>query len=357
MVPDLVYLPKLSNFNMTTNEQFTILLNANSEHEHLEFKEAKLQFNFDNGRHSILGYCTAIANERGGKLILGVTDKIPRKIVGTLAFNDTKKLERDIFRRFKRKVVVETLLHEGKRVLILHIPSRPIAEPLEFQGVYLTRAKDELLPMSQDQLKAIYNEAVADYSAEVHTKATIEDIDSLAIKILRTLLINSGRTDKPINDLNDKQLLTDLNLIQEGDVTIAALVLLAKESSLARLLPFVEIKYGYKTDFAEMRNQDTVIYRKGYLLCYDELWQKVDSRNLTLNIQQGLLITEKKTFAEESIREAINNAVIHRDYDEKESIMVTQTQKDFMISSPGGLPEGVTLNNMIDRSKPRMWIR
>ena len=55
-----------------------------SEHPRLEFKEAKTQF--DNTK--LYQYCVAIANERGGQLLLGVTDKLPRKIAGTAAFSN-----------------------------------------------------------------------------------------------------------------------------------------------------------------------------------------------------------------------------------------------------------------------------
>ena len=54
------------------------LLNL-KEDENLEFKEAKDQYNFENGSKSICGYIVAIANEGGGKLILGVNDKNPRE--------------------------------------------------------------------------------------------------------------------------------------------------------------------------------------------------------------------------------------------------------------------------------------
>lgn len=338
---------------MTTLDQLKILLNANSEYEHLEFKEAKTSMNFENGNRSILGYCVALANEKGGKLILGVTDKIPRQIVGTSAFPDFKKLERDIFRRFGRKVVVEELKIEGKRVLVVDVGSRPIAEPLSLEGKYLCRSRDELVPMSPDQLKSIYAEAVADFSAEVLPYATYDDIDQEAVANLRKLLKQSGRTEKKIDDFSDNQLLNDLNLVRENKLTVASIILLGKEQSVARLLPYAEIRYGYKTDLNEIRNQDTAIYQKGYLLYFNDIWNKINSRNLTLSIPQGLFITEKKAFEEESIREAINNALIHRDYQEKESIIIIQTQKDFMISNPGGLPEGITTENMIDRTKPR----
>lgn len=57
-------------------------LKAPTENEHLEFKEAKKQFDTT----KLLKYCVALANEGGGYLIFGVTDKKPRQIVGSKAF-------------------------------------------------------------------------------------------------------------------------------------------------------------------------------------------------------------------------------------------------------------------------------
>ncbi|MFV1966334.1 MAG: helix-turn-helix domain-containing protein [Pirellulaceae bacterium] len=53
------------------------------EDEHLEFKEAKSNFHFD----KLVKYCAALANEGGGRFILGVTDKKPRRVVGSRAFS------------------------------------------------------------------------------------------------------------------------------------------------------------------------------------------------------------------------------------------------------------------------------
>ena len=57
---------------------------ARSEHQNLEFKEAKAQF--DNRK--LYRYCVALANEGGGHLLLGIEDHPPRRVVGTAAFND-----------------------------------------------------------------------------------------------------------------------------------------------------------------------------------------------------------------------------------------------------------------------------
>ena len=336
-----------------TKEEFINLLNADKETEHLEFKEAKNSFNFENRRHSICGYCVALANERGGKLILGVSAKKPREIVGTRAFPDITKLEKDIFNFWKRRVTVEEFFYNGKRVLIINVLSRPIGEPLQFKGQYLMRVKGNLESMTPEQIKKIFNEAVVDYSAQIIKKARWEDLSQEAINELRKLIKQSDRSDTNIDKLSDEQLLRDLRLLQDNYITIAALVLLGKNNALKRLLPYAEIRFGYKISSDEIRNQDTEIYSEGYLLFYNKIWQKINSRNNTIHIPQDMLLMDKKTFDEETIREAINNAIVHRDYSICETIFIEQTQDSIIIKSPGGFPEGVNIDNIINESKPR----
>ena len=75
--------------------------------DHIEFKEAKRNFNWDGGdhkdpkerRHCILGYVVALANERGGRLVFGMKDDMPHEVVGTSfeegnlgALEDAKKV-------------------------------------------------------------------------------------------------------------------------------------------------------------------------------------------------------------------------------------------------------------------------
>ncbi|NJL72173.1 MAG: ATP-binding protein [Candidatus Competibacteraceae bacterium] len=59
-----------------TVDELCILIQAPSEHEHLEFKEANHRFDFE----KLVHYCVAFANEGGGKIVLGVTDKPPRRV-------------------------------------------------------------------------------------------------------------------------------------------------------------------------------------------------------------------------------------------------------------------------------------
>jgi len=334
-------------------EDFKKLLGAEKETEHLEFKEAKTSFNFDNGSHSLCGYFVALANEGGGKIILGIKDKCPREVIGTTAFEDVAKLKKNLLDKFSRRVNIEEFFWENKRVLIIHIPSRPIGEWLTFEGRALMRIGESIENMSMDRQKEIINEIFEDYSAKIIDDAEINDLSAEAIKELRSLLIQSERVEKDIRSFSDEQLLIDLGLIQKKKITLAALVLLGKEHSLKKYLSHAEIRFGYKVDEYEISNNDTKIFSEGYLLSYNKLWDKIDSRNLTLRIPHGLKLLERKAFEEETLREAINNAIIHRDYSKTGTILIIQTPRSFEITSPGGLLKGVTIENMIDETKTR----
>lgn len=75
---------------MITLEVLEGWLNIPSEDERLEFKEAKNQYDTT----KLMKYCVALANERGGYFILGVTDKRPRQIVGSQAFPTPEALNK-----------------------------------------------------------------------------------------------------------------------------------------------------------------------------------------------------------------------------------------------------------------------
>ena len=63
----------------TPAEQFEKWLRAPSEDEHLEFKEAKWRYDFE----KLVKYCCALSNEGGGNILLGVTNALPRRVIGT----------------------------------------------------------------------------------------------------------------------------------------------------------------------------------------------------------------------------------------------------------------------------------
>lgn len=144
----------------TTIPQIDALLTVRSESEHLEFKEATNNFHFE----ELVDYCVALANEGGGRMLLGITDKLPRRVVGTKAFEVPERTVAGLYERLHLKVTFDELAHPAGRVLVFHVPSRPVGQPVHYKGRYLMRAGEELVPMTPDQLKKIMAEGEPDWA-------------------------------------------------------------------------------------------------------------------------------------------------------------------------------------------------
>jgi Putative DNA-binding domain len=145
----------------TTTEQIDIWRAAKSEDGHLEFKEAKNNFNTE----TLLRYCNAIANERGGVLLLGVVNRPPRPVVGTQAFLNPIKISERLFNKLHFQVEVEEVQHPGGRVVVFHIPARPVGYAYPLDGAYYMRSGESLVTMSPDRLKRIFAEGSTDRPA------------------------------------------------------------------------------------------------------------------------------------------------------------------------------------------------
>jgi len=132
------------------------------ELQNLEFKEAKNQYD----TAKLCEYCVAIANEGGGHLLLGIADRLPRAVVGSQAFSDTNQIAEKLFVWLGFRVDVEAVAHPDGRVVVFQIPSRPRGTAYHHSGKYLMRSGEELVPMSEDQLRKIFSEGRPDWLEE-----------------------------------------------------------------------------------------------------------------------------------------------------------------------------------------------
>ncbi len=93
--------------------------------------------------------------------------------------------------------------------------------------------------------------------------------------------------------------------------------------------------------------------RDAFLLIDDELWRLVNLRNTVHSFVDGLFRRDIPTFNERAFREAALNAVCHRDYRQQGSIFIKQSPSALEITSPGGFPPGITVENILTRQSPR----
>lgn len=292
------------------------------ESEHLEFKEAKSSYEFED----LVKYCVALANEEGGRLVLGVTDSLPRKVVGSQAFPNIDQTKASLSDRLRLRVNAEELQHPGGRVVVFEVPSRPIGMPAHYRGAYWMRSGQSLVPMTPEQLKRIFDEAGPDFSAEIAPKATFEDLDPAAIaRFLDMWKKKSGNS--ALESLTDAQLLSDAELVNDGGITYAALILFGTKKVLCRHLSQAEVVFEYRSSEASIPYQQRKEFREGFFLFDGELWTTINLRNDVQHYQEGLFVWDIPTFNEMVVLEAILNAVSHRDYRLHGSVFVRQYPK------------------------------
>lgn len=318
------------------------------EDEHLEFKEAKARYDFE----KLVKYCAALANEGGGKIVLGVSDQHPRRVVGSQAFPDLERTKAGLIERLRLRIEAAEVQHPDGRVVIFTVPSRPVGMPIQYGGAYWMRGGEDLVPMTTDLLKRILDEVGPDFSAEICPQATITDLDAVAISQFRSMWQRkSGNAS--LETVSDEQLLLDAELIVEGGVTFAALILLGTRSGLTRHLAQAELVFEYHSSEASGPAQQREEYRWGFFAYQDDLWSKINLRNEVQHFQHGFFVFDIPTFNETVVREATLNAVSHRDYRLGGSVFVRQYPHRLEVVSPGALPPGITVENILWRQAPR----
>lgn len=331
----------------TTREQLQQWL-GEPEGVRLEFKEAKQNFHFE----KLVDYCVALANEGGGKIILGVTDRRPRVIVGTAAFAEPGRTEAGLHERLAHRVPVEELLIPEGRLLIVHVPGRLRGTAWHINGRYLKRAGDELAPLGEAELRSMFAETGPDFSAEVCAGASLSDLSKEAIGAFRARWSAKTRDDRKAL-WTDEQILADSELAVDGAPTYAALILLGTHQALGRFLAQAELIFEYRSSEASGPAAARHEYREGFFLWQDALWTTINLRNNRQSYQDGLFRIELPTFDEIPVREALLNALAHRDYRSGGSIFVRQYPDRLEVVSPGGLPAGITTSNILDQQNPR----
>ena len=333
----------------------------------VEFKKAEQgNFAYDGGsrvkpsdrRKCILGYVTALCNEGGGWLVLGMEDAYPHKVVGTKQSEGRiGDLESDIYRDTQIRPVIYELYEDETnkkgRVLVIEIPPRPMGKLFRFEDVALMRVGEELKPMSDEMIFSILQEHEPDFSADICEGVTINDLDTEAIRILKQKYATKQKNPDFLT-LPDEQVLSDLNLIADGKVTNAALILVGKQEALNRKLPQASVILEFRKSESLVPYTNRQFYGQPFYKMIDLLWHDIDLRNDKIDVDENSYIFNIPYFNEEVIREAINNAISHRDYRRTSETVIKQYPQKMIVMNAGGFPLGVTIENLLRvQSTPR----
>lgn len=350
------------NIEMTEISHLAVL---REREDHIEFKEAKHNYPFAGGSHSdvkerrkcVLGYIVAFANERGGRLVLGMADKIPHEVVGSdFAKDKVGELEDEIYRRLYIRVHCEELYDEmNNRVLVIHIPSRPIGKALRFEGVPLMRVGESLREMDDQEYFSILQEQDPDFSARICKGLAVEDLSEDAIANMRRL-IHQKRNKPEVLTAPVDQLLSDLGLVADDGITYAALILIGKNEAIKKHLPQNNIIVEYRVSENQARYSARQEFCEPLFLSIDKIWSYInqDAINPLMHIDAFPQILDIPSYTEETIREAILNSIQHRSFQMGGDIMIKVSPEALEVSNSGGFPYGVNQGNILTvNSSPR----
>lgn len=291
------------------------------------------------------------ANARGGVVVFGVRDKVrgrEQAITGCSGY-DVDIWQRSIYdsTRPNLTVEIEELVVSEGTLVVMRVPRGPAPPYGTVAGLYRIRIGKNCMPYSPDafQRRQVAMGAI-DWSAETIQDTGIEAIDDVEIARLRNVL-ESLKPQSSLASLNDADLLAAIGVVRNGRLTRAGLLLLGRRPVLTRVLPQHEVIYLYEPAATDIGFREDM---KAPLLAIIQRVQELiqhPERNPVRTLRLGLFHVQIPAYSEESFREAILNALIHRDFLEPGSIYIHQRQREMVVSSPGGFIGGITPENIL----------
>ncbi len=296
-----------------------------------------------------------LANTAGGVLYLGVEDD------GSITGADPSHLDAaSVAATIAQRTVpsldvrVSVLEEEGKRVTQIDVPlSRSVVATT--QGIMQRRrlkhdGSPECVPMQPAEIVSRLSQlGDLDYSARPILAATQDDLDPAARTKLREVHARfQAGSDSSLRGLSDDELDAALGLVAELDgrrvPTVTGLLLLGRTASLRRHLPTHEVLYQELVG-GDVRVNEA--YRGPLLEVVEALESHLARSNRLAEAQIGLYRVTIPSVDVRAFREAVLNAIVHRDYAQSASIYVQWGDEDIVVSSPGGFVEGVSLDNLL----------
>lgn len=306
------------------------------ENQNIEWKQA--------WRDEYLKWICGFANAQGGTLVIGKNDQGE-----VLGIANAAKLLEDIPNKVRDilGMVVPVNLHSEDGRDWLEIVVEPYPSPISYKGEYHYRSgstKQELKGAALD--KFLLRRLGKHWDGVPVPYVGIGDLDVKALAYFRKQALRSQRLSLEVLDEPDPSLLDKLHLL-DGTYLKRATVLLFHPDP-ERYVTGAYIKIGFFETNVDLRYQDEV---------HGDLFSQVNQTIAVLKAKylkawisyQGLQRVETYPVPESALREAILNAVVHKDYASAVPIQISVYADKLMIWNPGQLPPDWTVKNLLGK--------
>jgi ATP-dependent DNA helicase RecG len=280
----------------------------------------------------ILEDLVAFANGRGGRVLLGVSDD--GKIKGEKLTNSLKSQIVGMARNCDPSIPVS--VKQAGNVVVIDVAEGP-DKPYSCSAGYYRRLDAVTQKMTQKEIKSIFRETVDKLFEDLPRKdCSLEDI---SIKKIRAFLAES-RTPFKVNRQNLVSFLTSLGIYKEGEVNNAGALMFARD--IGKFIPHAEVICGAFKGTNKTFIYDRKDVRNDLLIQLDEAMAFLQRQ---LNVRSEIRGINRHDIYElplDALREAVVNAIIHRDYSFRGTSIHVEVYDDRVeIVNPGGLPQGL----------------
>lgn len=339
------------------------LLNLQSESEIVEFKEAKRSFD----PQKLGKYFSALSNEANLQgvsnawIVFGVNDK--REVVGTSYRQDTaqlNELKAFIANHTNNRITFQEIYeveHPNGRVVLFQIPSALTGMPTAWKGHYYGRDGEQLNALNLEELERIRNQTHLDWSANICDDATISDLSSTAIVQARKLYQEKHpHLANEIDAWDDKTFLNKAKLLIKGKITNTAILLLGKPESTHFVQPAVPIITWILKDRDNIA-KDYQHFSCPLLLSVQEVFNKIRILKYRYMQKSSLFPEEVDQYDPFVIREALNNCIVHQDYQCGGKVNVVEREDDCLIFTNEGQFIPKTIEAVLHADAPESLYR
>lgn len=310
---------------------------AQGEGESLEFKETTGQ------RRDACETLCAFLNGRGGTVVFGVSRK--GKLVGQLVADTTRRDLFEVFDKFEPVADIETewINVDATHQAIVCRVERGNCRPYVYDGRPYRRVQSSTTTMPQEEYSRMLQERGgfrSDWDLQPSQNLTLDEIDLDEVVKTAHMAISVGRLDSSVDASDAVGLLRKFKVMKQDQLLNGAAVLFGN-SEMA--YPQCQIKMARfrgtgKNEFGDERRvvgNVFVLLDAAMQFCFKHL-------NLAGRVK-GFFREEQLELPPEALREAILNALAHRQYSRNAAISLAIYDDRLEISSPGGLPPNKTV--------------
>ena len=297
-------------------------------------------------------YACCFANGAGGVVVFGVADKVRGR---KQAIHGAKGYDLDAFRYgiFNgtrpgiEALVEEIAVPEGTgKILLVRVPEGAHKPYGTTAGLYKQRVGKNCMALDPVVFqRAQISSAAVDWSGAPAIGLGLQDLDPLQIERARQIL-RSKAPSSGLLELSEIEFLQGLEAVRDGRVTHAGMLLFARREVLARYCPQAQFHYVFHDSETTVARND--IDRMPLLEVVERMEHVfVGPLNPEREIELGLFKLRIPQFPIEGVREAVLNALTHRDYQNPGEILLRHSAKELVVTSPGGFVDGITPDNIL----------